>query len=60
MSVVCVDVVLQIGSASAQAVSRRSVNGPCGIRGAQSGNKTGVALSTCCGLPCQWHTSNAP
>ena len=44
------DVVLQIGTALAQAVSRRSVNGPCEIRGAQSGSKTGVALSTCCGF----------
>ena len=51
MSVVCMSVVLQIGSALAQAVSRLSVNGPCGIRGAQSGSKAGVAVSTCCGFP---------
>jgi hypothetical protein len=51
MPVVCLDVVLQRGSALAQAVSRRSVNGPCGIRGVQSGSKTVVALGTCCGLP---------
>ena len=38
------DVVLQIGSALSQAVSRQSVNGPCGIRGAQSGSKIGVAV----------------
>jgi hypothetical protein len=50
MPVVYVDVVLQIGSALAQAVSRRSVNGPFGIRGARSGSKTVVVLGMCCGL----------
>jgi hypothetical protein len=51
MSIICMDVVLQIGSAMAQAVSSRSVNSPCGICGARSGSKTGVVISTCFGFP---------
>jgi hypothetical protein len=50
MSVIYKNVSLQIDRAMAQAVSRLPLNGPCGIRGEQSGSKTGFSFSTCFGF----------